>query len=87
MTLREWGCKVDEMFFLGGVAKDKVLKAFNAHIFFDDQDYHVGPASQLIPSGRVPYKSDSMLNQLQQHQEVEHEHSSTEEHHEEYQGE
>ncbi|WP_235068779.1 5'-nucleotidase [Turicibacter sp. TJ11] len=87
LTLREWGCKVDEMFFLGGVAKDKVLKAFNAHIFFDDQDYHVGPASQLIPSGRVPYKSDSMLNQLQQHQEVEHEHSSTEEHHEEYQGE
>ena len=87
LTLREWGCKVDEMFFLGGVAKDKVLKAFNAHIFFDDQDYHVGPASQLIPSGRVPYKSDSMLNQLQQHQEAEYEHLSTEEHHEEYQGE
>ena len=64
LTLRKWGCKVDEMFFLGGVAKDKVLKAFNAHIFFDDQDHHVGPASQLIPSGRVPYKSDSKLNQL-----------------------
>lgn len=63
LTLREWGCKVDEIFFLGGIAKDKVLKAFNAHIFFDDQDYHVGPASQLIPSGRVPYKSDSRLNQ------------------------
>lgn len=68
LTLRKWGCKVDEMFFLGGVAKDKVLKAFNAHIFFDDQDYHVAPASQLIPSGRVPYKSDSMLNQFQQNQ-------------------
>ena len=68
LTLRKWGCKVDEMFFLGGVAKDKVLKAFNAHIFFDDQDYHVAPASQLIPSGRVPYKSDSMLNQLKQSQ-------------------
>lgn len=66
LTLREWGCKIDEMFFLGGVAKDKVLKAFNAHIFFDDQDYHVGPASQLIPSGRVLYKSDSSLNQLHQ---------------------
>ena len=39
------------------------MKAFNAHIFFDDQDYHVGPASQLIPSGRVPYKSDSGLHQ------------------------
>ena len=30
--------------------------------------YHVGPASQLIPSGRVPYKSDSKLHQFQQHQ-------------------
>ena len=68
LTLRKWGCKIDVMFFLGGVAKDKVLKAFNAHIFFDDQDYHVGPASQLIPSGRVPYKSDSKLHQFQQHQ-------------------
>ena len=68
LTLRKWGCKIDEMFFLGGVAKDKVLKAFNAHIFFDDQDYHVGPASQLILSGRVPYKSDSKLHQFQQHQ-------------------
>ncbi|MDY4813979.1 MAG: 5'-nucleotidase [Turicibacter bilis] len=88
LTLRKWGCKIDEMFFLGGVAKDKVLKAFNAHIFFDDQDYHVGPASQLIPSGRVPYKSDSKLHQFQQHQ-VErqpeyhenHEHYEHHEHH------
>ena len=80
--------KIDEMFFLGGVAKDKVLKAFNAHIFFDDQDYHVGPASQLIPSGRVPYKSDSKLHQFQQHQVEQqpeyhenHEHYEHHEHH------
>lgn len=84
LTLREWGCKVDEMFFLGGVAKDKVLKAFNAHIFFDDQDYHVGPASQLIPSGRVPYKSDSMLHQFQQHQSVENENHSGDDQHQEH---
>lgn len=89
LTLRKWGCKIDEMFFLGGVAKDKVLKAFNAHIFFDDQDYHVGPASQLIPSGRVPYKSDSKLHQFQQHQVEQqpeyhenHEHYEHHEHHE-----
>lgn len=61
LTLRQWGCKVDEAFFLGGVAKNQVLKAFNAHIFFDDQDTHVGPASELIPSGRVPYKSNSNM--------------------------
>ncbi|HAX73683.1 MAG TPA: 5'-nucleotidase [Firmicutes bacterium] len=61
LTLRKWGCMVDEMFFLGGLPKDNILKAFNAHIFFDDQDNHVRPASQLIPSGRVPYKSTSTL--------------------------
>ncbi|MGL4335408.1 MAG: 5'-nucleotidase [Turicibacter sp.] len=71
LTLRHWGCKVDEMFFLGGIAKDKILKAFNAHIFFDDQDYHVGPASQLIPSGRVPYKSNSAIHNVNQNKENE----------------
>ncbi len=55
-TLRNWGVKVDEAFFLGGVRKREVLKAFNAHIFFDDQDVHVKPASEVIPASRVPYK-------------------------------
>lgn len=57
-TLRNWGVKVDEAFFLGGVRKKEVLKAFNAHIFFDDQETHVGPASSVVPSSRVPYKKD-----------------------------
>jgi 5'-nucleotidase len=60
-TLRNWGVNVDEAFFLGGLAKDKVLKAFNAHIFFDDQDTYVLPASNVVPSSRVPYKKDSPL--------------------------
>ena len=34
LTLRNWGVTVDEAFFLGGLKKDQVLKAFNAHIFF-----------------------------------------------------
>ncbi|MBV1758707.1 MAG: 5'-nucleotidase [Dethiosulfatibacter sp.] len=55
-TLRHWGVKVDEAFFLGGVKKREVLKAFNAHIFFDDQDGHVKPASEVIPASRVPLK-------------------------------
>lgn len=54
LTLREWGVQVDEIFFLGGVEKKEVLKSFNAHIFFDDQDTHVKPASEVIPSSRVP---------------------------------
>ena len=61
LTLRQWGVKIDEAFFLGGIEKKEILKAFNAHIFFDDQDSHVLPASSEIPSGRVPYKSDSKM--------------------------
>ena len=61
LTLRSWGVTVDEAYFLGGLAKDQVLKAFNAHIFFDDQDKHAGPASEHVPSARVPYKKTSEL--------------------------
>lgn len=61
-TLRNWGVYVDEAFFLGGIPKDKVLKSFNPHIFFDDQETHVEPASSLVPASRVPYKSSSLLH-------------------------
>lgn len=55
-TLRAWNVRVDEAFFLGGIEKSEVLKAFGAHIFFDDQSVHTDPASKLVPSARVPYK-------------------------------
>jgi len=60
-TLRKWGVYVDEAYFLGGISKDKVLKAFEAHIFFDDQDAHLKESSKFVPSGRVPYANDSPL--------------------------
>jgi len=60
-TLRAWGVYVDEIFFLGGVDKSKILRAFKAHIFFDDQDVHLEETSQFIPSGKVPYSSNSKL--------------------------
>ena len=55
-TLRQWGVRVDEAFFLGGVSKREVLSAFGAHIFFDDQLSHAQPASDLVPSAVVPYR-------------------------------
>lgn len=55
-TLREWNVRIDEAFFLGGVGKTEVLKAFGAHIFFDDQPLHCEPASELVSTARVPYK-------------------------------
>jgi 5'-nucleotidase len=60
-TLRAWGVYVDEIFFLGGVEKSKILRAFKAHIFFDDQDVHLDETSHYIPSGKVPYESSSQL--------------------------
>jgi 5'-nucleotidase len=61
--LRHWGVYVNQIFFLGGVEKAKVLKAFRARIFFDDQDLHLEPAAKLVPLCKVPYKSDSSLKE------------------------
>ncbi len=55
-TLRAWNVRIDEAFFLGGISKRDVLEAFGAHIFFDDQAIHTTPASEVVPSARVPYK-------------------------------
>lgn len=55
-TLRAWKVRIDDAFFLGGIQKSEILKAFGAHIFFDDQTVHTDPASRLVPSARVPYK-------------------------------
>ena len=55
-TLRAWDVRIDEVFFLGGIEKCDVLKAFGAHIFFDDQTIHTDSASKHVPSARVPYK-------------------------------
>lgn len=54
-TFDSWGLTVDEAHFLSGFPKAGILKAFRAHIFFDDQDAHVGPASEVVPSGLVPW--------------------------------
>lgn len=55
-TLRQWGVRIDEAFFLGGVSKKDVLASFGAHIFFDDQYTHAEPASEVVPSAVVPYR-------------------------------
>ena len=55
-TLRKWNIDVDEVFFLQGANKATILKSFGANIFFDDQDVHGLPASEVVPSARVPYK-------------------------------
>lgn len=61
-TLRAWGVNVDLAFFLGGLEKTSVLKTFAPHIFFDDSISHVHRARQFVPSGLVPYHSQSELH-------------------------
>ncbi len=52
-TLRAWNVRVDETFFLGGMKKADILKAFGAHIFFDDQQKHLEDASEVVPAAKV----------------------------------
>jgi len=47
--------QVDEAFFLGGMEKTAVLKAFKPHIFFDDQLAHVTGAAGHVPCAHVPF--------------------------------
>jgi 5'-nucleotidase len=53
-TLIHWGVNIDETFFMGGVPKTEILKAFKPHVFFDDQQAHCDRAADSVPTGRVP---------------------------------
>jgi hypothetical protein len=54
-TLRQWGVRVDESFFLGGIEKARVLEALRPHIFFDDQMIHLEPASRTVSAAHFRY--------------------------------
>ncbi len=54
-TLRDWGVRIDESLFLGGMSKSKFLDSFDADIFFDDQKKHIMSAIDNTTSGHVPY--------------------------------
>jgi hypothetical protein len=54
-TLRKWGIEVDEVFFLGGIHKNRVIEIFKPHIFFDDQREHIKGVAGATPSAHVPF--------------------------------
>jgi len=54
-TLRDWGIRIDEALFLGGLDKTRFLQAFKADIFFDDQESHCEAARSLVATGHVPH--------------------------------
>ena len=53
-SLRDWGIRIDECLFLGGLPKGPFLKAFQADIFFDDQLQHCQSASEHVLAAHVP---------------------------------
>jgi 5'-nucleotidase len=54
-TLREWDIRLDESIFLGGLPKVEFLKAYDADVFFDDQETHCELAADHIATGHVPH--------------------------------
>jgi len=52
-TLRDWGIRIDECLFLGGLEKGSFLKVFDADIFFDDQIENCSSASTFVPTAHV----------------------------------
>ncbi len=53
-TFRDWGVRIDEVHFLGGMDKTAVLKAFGANIFFDDNEDNIKAASTVVLAAKVP---------------------------------
>ncbi|WP_144394928.1 5'-nucleotidase [Pleionea sediminis] len=54
-TLRSWDIRIDEALFLSGLSKGEFLKAFDADVFFDDQQEHCSSAQSLVATGHVPH--------------------------------
>lgn len=60
-TFRDWGVRIDEVHFLGGMDKTAVLKAFGAHIFFDDSEENIKAASTVVLAAKVPNFLQSVI--------------------------
>ena len=53
-TLKNWGVDVDEVFFLGGIDKTRILDVMRPHIFFDDQLGHLSHLTNT-PAVHIPF--------------------------------
>ncbi|MDD5051201.1 MAG: 5'-nucleotidase [Sulfuricurvum sp.] len=54
-TLEHWGVSANETFFLGGMAKDRILSRLKPHMFFDDQKSHLVSDGDDIPMVHIPF--------------------------------
>lgn len=56
-TLTHRGVDVDEMFFLGGIEKRRILEILKPHLFVDDQITHLDKSLIDIPLVHIPFGS------------------------------
>jgi len=54
-TLRAWGVRVDESYFVGDLPKDRIIKLFKPHLFFDDKRANAELAATCAPSVHIPF--------------------------------
>ena len=54
-SIRQWGLRVNDAFFLGGIDKGPILAVLEPHIFFDDQRRNIDTTSHLAPSVHIPF--------------------------------
>lgn len=53
-TLKNMNIKVNELFFMGGIEKARVLEIMKPHLFFDDQMTHLIPLKD-VPAVHIPF--------------------------------
>lgn len=61
-TLKTWGIYTDEVFFLGGVEKKKILEVMKPDLFLDDQRSHLEPAGSFTACVHVPFGIANIRN-------------------------
>lgn len=61
-TLDAKGVTLDAVMFCGDTPKVDLLVPFGTHIFFDDSERHVLPASRVLPVGHVPWPADEQVS-------------------------
>jgi 5'-nucleotidase len=54
-TLKHWDVSADEIFFLGGMDKNRILNILKPHIYFDDQLNHLKYSEENIPMVHIPF--------------------------------
>ncbi|TGG93510.1 5'-nucleotidase [Natronospirillum operosum] len=54
-TLEHWGVDANEVFFLGGMRKRRILEVLKPHMFFDDQRSHLESQGGEVPMVHIPF--------------------------------